>query len=87
MTHNRPERKDKSVEQRLYEAFRRGEGCRLTSVDVDNLVGNDDALRTRITNTAAKEAGSTEIHGHDSMGVIPNLSWEKFGAAVRDGKA
>lgn len=79
-------RKDISVEQRLYEAFRKGAGVRLSSEDIDNLIGTDDALKTRLTNAAAHEAGHTETVGYDCIGAIPDLPWKKFGEAVRDGK-
>lgn len=39
-----------SVEVRLYEAYRKGNGIRLSSADVSNLLRNDDAILARISN-------------------------------------
>lgn len=58
----------KTVEQRLYEAFCRGTGAHLSAEDVDSLVRLDDAVRTRITNTACIEAGLDE-EGCDRLGA------------------
>jgi len=50
----------KTVEQRLYEAFRAGRGVRLTADEVDSLVRLDDAILSRMANAAAIEAGVDE---------------------------
>ncbi len=74
-------RKLKSVEQRLYEAFRDNQGLRLTPQEVQILVGPDDAIRTRLSNAAATERGATEPGG--SVFTVPDVcgpSWESLGA-------
>jgi hypothetical protein len=70
----------KSVEQKLYESYTRNEQCRLSRGDVEDLLGNDDAIKRRITDAACREAGVEEAgcdetyywvrHGEDS--------WEQF---------
>jgi len=71
----------KSVEQRLYEAYRDGVGVRLSAVEVDALV-TDDAIATRITNAAAVEAG-VEQPGADCIPQRPHMIWSQFGRSLR----
>jgi len=69
----------KSVEQKLYEAFRSARGLRLSADEVDALVRPDDAIGTRITNQACDEAGVPEL-GQDAVSrsafIAP--SWAQF---------
>lgn len=55
----------KSLEQRLYEAWRTFRGITLSADDVTALC-RDDTIRTRITNAACHEAGVDEI-GRDCL--------------------
>lgn len=71
----------KSVEQKLFEAFTKGRGVRLSADDVWNLIGPDDSIGSRISNVAAEEAGVGRggWPGHD--GVPRNgqgMSWAQF---------
>ena len=69
----------KSVEQRLYEAWRSGSGVRLTSFDVTDLMHRDDAMRTRISNAACQEA-MVEEEGFELMGPAFKSAptWRRF---------
>ena len=72
----------KTLEQRLYEAYRKGRGLMLSADDVDSLVF-DDAIGTRISNEAAEQAGA-EPPGADSVwpkGIAP--TWRDFVSAFR----
>jgi hypothetical protein len=73
----------KSLEQRLYEAWREGHGIRLTISDIDELM-IDDAISTRVSNTASTEAGFGE-HGFARLGN-PDLAppWAKFVASFKE---
>lgn len=53
----------KSIEQRLYDAYVDGKGLRLTAKEVQDLVNMDDAIQARICNRAADEAGGHELGG------------------------
>lgn len=68
----------KTLEQRLYEAYRDSRGMRLSAADVDSLVG-DDAVGTRITNKAATEAGLPES-GDDAVTMLCGaaFTWKEF---------
>ena len=68
----------KTLEQRLYEAYRSGRGLMLSGDDVDSLVF-DDAIGTRISDTAATEAG-VGPYGEDSVPIRSGLSptWREF---------
>ncbi len=67
----------KSVDQRLFEAFSRFEGVRLTADDVQELLG-DDAVGRRVTNKACIEAGIQEC-GEDSVpGRRVCETWHQF---------
>lgn len=73
---------EKTVEQKLYEAYRLCKPVRLTANDVLNLLHLDDAMRARITNAACREAGVAEA-GEDR---INGESWEQFVESLRDGR-
>jgi hypothetical protein len=80
---------EKTVEQKLYEAYRRCKPVSLTANDVLHLLYLDDALRARITNAACQEAGVDEA-GVDEAGVDrlngdPMPTWEQFVESLRDG--
>lgn len=66
----------KSLEQRLFHAYQNGYRLSLSSSDVLAIV-RDDAIGTRITNEAAKEAG-LDPPGNCSVGVPKNQSWAAF---------
>jgi len=73
----------KSAEHKLYEAYLNGTGTNLSSSDVSRLVGPDDAIRARITNVAASEAGLAEPGGDSiHVGINRGLSWAEFGAVL-----
>lgn len=63
------------IEQRLYDAWRHGRGCRLTWSDVASLIG-DEAIATRISNTAAVQAG-VDPPGADCIGQ-GGETWRQF---------
>lgn len=68
---------EKSIEQRLFEAFVNYRGMRLSAEDVSKLV-HDDAIGTRISNQAAIEAGVDE-GGADSVFLAAHgESWSSF---------
>lgn len=61
----------KSVEQKIYEAYRLGTGVRLTPADVEHLVRLDDAVQTRIVNKALAESGcDMTMAGY--VGLLPD---------------
>lgn len=65
----------KSLEQRLFEAWRNSKGLRLSPEDVD-LLTDDDAIATRISNVAAEEAG-VEDPGEDCLRPRQE-TWHQF---------
>ena len=69
----------KSVEQKIYEAYRDCRGVTLTSKNVEDLILPDDAIRVRITNRAATEADTQEI-GNDYIdeAIFREMSWKDF---------
>lgn len=67
----------KSLEQRLYEAYRSSSGLRLSADDVADLM-NDDALCTRITNVAGYEAGREDAWGFDAIPTNNAPTWKRF---------
>lgn len=72
----------KSVEQKLFEAFQNHRGVNLTEAEVTTLILADDAIRTRISNVASKEAGLGELEGDCiNMGC---KTWEEFKKHLRD---
>lgn len=76
------------VEERLYRAFKADRGVRLSADEVWDLIGLDDAMRTRIANTFAAQYGCEEVGFEDHDGALfgPGGSIKKFVAAlVRDG--
>ncbi len=52
--------KPKTVEEKLFLAYRHNRGVRLTADDVWNLVRPDDAMLARISNAAGEDAGLGE---------------------------
>lgn len=66
----------KSIEQRLYESYRAGRGIRLSAVDVLVLF-RDDAIGTRITNQACREAHA-DSPGQDCVPVACIPTWRGF---------
>ena len=72
----------KSVEQKLYEAYRNGKGVTLSAADVASLV-EDDAVGTRITNSAAHDAGVDQPGCDCICGVRPRLTWKQFQKSLR----
>ena len=65
----------KTVEQRLYEAFRGSQGISLTAEEVENLMLLDNAILTRISNAMAQEAGVDEPSA-DCVGNF-SLTWNQ----------
>lgn len=61
----------KSLEQRLYEAFRENRGMLLNREDVESLCF-DDAIGTRIANAACSEADVPEV-GHSVQFALNEL--------------
>ena len=72
----------KSTEQKLFEAFNQGKGVKLTAQDVERLLLTDDAIRVRISNVAATEAGVPEP-GCDCMCIVAN-TWAKFKKMLKE---
>lgn len=70
----------KSVEQKLYEAYRSEKGVTLSAEDVLSLV-EDEAIGTRISNTAAYELGIDQP-GASCIPQRPKLSWIRFGKSL-----
>lgn len=70
----------KCLEQRLFEARRNSKGLRLSPEDVD-LLTDDDAIATRISNVAAKEAGA-EPPGDDCL-QSRRETWHQFKKRLR----
>ncbi|MEM9369270.1 MAG: hypothetical protein AAGD07_25085 [Planctomycetota bacterium] len=73
----RPKRK--SVEQRMFEAYRSNRAMKLRPEDVRSLL-SDDAMATRVTNAAAQEAGN-DAPGCDC--IDPAMTWADFGASLK----
>lgn len=69
----------KSLERRMFEAFKAGRGVRLSADDLYDLVV-DDAIGTRITNEACDQA-SVKPAGVDCVGNC--LSAESWGAFIK----
>ena len=65
-----------TIEALLYAAWAAGRGVRLYVADVKRLV-SDDAIGTRITDEARRQAG-VEPCGMDGLGVHPASSWAAF---------
>ena len=72
--------KPKSVECKLWEAFRNGKSASLTAKDVAKLLF-DDAIGTRVSNAAATEAGGDEPLADCVAQYIQCKTWEEFGKA------
>lgn len=70
----------KSVEGKLWESFRYGKGVTLTAREVAQLM-IDDAIRTRVSNAAAIEAGGEEPGVDCVAQYIECRTWEEFGNA------
>lgn len=73
----------KSVEQKLFEAYRENRGVKLTAEDVESLI-HDDAVAARISNQACIEAGIEE-YGFDSIfsSQDKTKTWQQFVKAQR----
>lgn len=63
----------KSIDQRLFEAYRNGTGVNLSAEDVAELM-IDDAIECRIGNMCALEAGSDR---QDGSKCDPNMTWSQ----------
>ena len=79
----------KSIDQRLYEAARRERGIRLTSKDVLQLIFMDDAIGSRITDQAWREAngrnGSNLLNGDSATAAIKKAeTWAEFVASLKE---
>lgn len=72
----------KTIEQRLYEAYRASRGIRLSALDVLALFA-DDAIGTRVTNQACHEA-RTYCLGQDEVPVADIPTWRGFVERMRD---
>lgn len=70
----------KSVECKLWEAFRFRTGASLTAREVAQLM-LDDAVGCRISNAAALEAGGEEPGADCVAQYIRCRTWEEFGKA------
>ncbi len=66
----------KSLEQRLFEAFINNRGIRLTAEDVFSLV-TDDSINTRISNKACMDAGEPE-GGFGDVVLSNAKTWKQF---------
>lgn len=71
----------KRIEQRLYEAYKNGTGIHLSHTDVLELMHQDDAIRTRISSTAAFEAGCDQDVG-DYCGS--GLTWNEMKKRIKE---
>lgn len=69
----------KSVEQKLYDAYTEKRRCNLTPEDVADLVGRDDAIRTRITRAAIEGRGSKCEDGKPCRN-FGRVSWSLLGS-------
>ena len=66
---------DKSLEQRLYEAWRSRRGIRFSAEDIQILVYRDMAMRKRILNIAASEAGIDNIDVDVGVAMHRDETW------------
>jgi hypothetical protein len=76
--------KPKSVEEKLFLAYRHSRGVRLTADDVWKLVRPDDAMFTRISNAAGEAAGLGEDAvdmGNECIKTAAT-TWRQFVAEV-----
>lgn len=71
-------RKKRSVEEKLFSAWKRFEGLRLSAEEVGDLVTLDDAIRTRISNQASLEAGLDEDGSDRIGGGRAGETWAEF---------
>lgn len=76
---------EKSLEQRLFEAFVNCRGMRLSAVDVARLV-MDDAIGTRISNKAAIEVGAPEGESASIFHASRGESWRTFCERIAAGE-
>jgi hypothetical protein len=74
-------KKKKTLEQRLLEAYRIGCGVILSADEVASLI-HDEAIATRICNTAAAEHGNP-IQGSQMCGFT-KMTWTELGKAHAD---
>ena len=74
----------KSLEQRIFEAHQRGTGIRLTANELLDLVNLDDAILTRISNTAAIEAGADEPGDNCMRPAYSRETWSQFKKRLAD---
>jgi hypothetical protein len=76
--------KPKTVEEKLFVAYRRNRGVRLTANDVWDLVAADEAMATRISNAAGLDAGLGEDAvdmGNESIKTTAT-TWGQFVAEL-----
>ena len=76
--------KPKKVEEKLFLAYRHNRGVRLTAEDVYDLVARDDAVFTRISNAAGKDAGLGDDAvdmGNESIKTAAT-TWRQFVAEM-----
>lgn len=66
----------KSVEEKLFEAFSKQRGVTLTADDISRLMLKDNAVRVRVSNAAAMEAGVTTPK-RDRIAVFRE-TWRQF---------
>lgn len=71
----------RSVERKLFESYQCGNGCKLGFQDVEDLL-QLNAIRIRITNAAAIEAGMDEAPGYD--GFQEGETWLQFKTRLKE---
>lgn len=76
--------KPKTVEEKLFLAYRHNRGVRLTADDVWSLIETDDAMSTRISNTAGQEAGLGDdaVDMGDEIIKTAATTWRQFVAEL-----
>jgi len=76
-------KRTKSVEEKLFTAWKCFEGLRLSAEEVGKLVTLDDAIRTRISNQASLEAGIEEVGADCIGGGRAGETWAQFKNRLR----
>lgn len=72
-----------TLEERLYEAYRKKRGIRLSANELEELIELDDAIMCRISNEATTQAGNEEYGDNLLGGVL--VPWGQLVNSLRQG--
>lgn len=74
-----PDEVRNSVDVRLYEAFRKGVGIRLSIYDISDLINSDDAMLARISNKLSGDECQSNCLGNCTKTAAQ--LWKQFHAS------